>query len=98
MSTQNKTMAIKARVANHLRKSIYKKNYEDLSLPERESLFKELFEMGKEMHKELSAYKQKRKDKKVIQDARVARGYKPKQKTSKQQWKQMQHVLNQGFM
>jgi hypothetical protein len=49
------------------------------------------------MHKELSAYKQKRKDKKAIQEARVARGYKPKVKTTKAQWEQMHQVLAKGI-
>ncbi len=97
MPTQNKTMAIKARVANHLRKSIYKKEYDEITVPEKLTLLRELFDMGKEMHKELSAYKQKRKDKKAIQEARVARGYKPKVKTTKAQWEQMHQVLAKGI-
>lgn len=61
--TQLKTLAMKAKLANHIRKTIYKKNWTDLTPDQKEGMLMQIFIMGKEMHSELNNFKQKRKDK-----------------------------------
>lgn len=58
-----KTMAIKVRLANHIRKSLYlKKRLEDFSESKKVEFFNEVHAMYLQMHQELNAYKRKRKD------------------------------------
>jgi hypothetical protein len=79
--TQTKTMAMKARVANFIRKALYKKPI-DISEKEKLILFEQIYNLNRDMHWELLAYKAKRKEKARIQKLRSERGYKPKKKTS----------------
>lgn len=77
-----KTTAIKARIANHIRKTLYKKHLPNISDKEKLQIFDEIFGINLQMHWELNAYKAKRKVKAAIHAERVKRGYKPKKKTS----------------
>lgn len=78
--TQNKTMAIKARMANAIRVALYKKPI-DISDKEKLALFEQIYNLNRDMHWELLAYKSKRKRKAAIQKLREERGYKKKKKT-----------------
>jgi hypothetical protein len=76
------TLSIKAKLANHIRKTLYaKKRLEQFSQDEKTAFFNEVYGMYLEMHSELNAYKSKRKYKKQIHEARVKRGYNFKKKT-----------------
>lgn len=67
-----KTMAIKARLANHIRKTLYKKHLLSLSDSEKIAMMDQIFGLNLEMHWELNAYKQKRKDKAELLKKRLA--------------------------
>lgn len=67
-----KTMSIKARVANYIRKTFYKKKWEDLKLGERDQILKQIFDLNHEAHWELNAYKSKRRDKAELLKTRLA--------------------------
>lgn len=78
-----KTLAIKARLANHIRKTLYnKKRLEQFSVSEKEEFFNDVWAKYLDMHSELNDYKAKRKAKKAVQIQREKRGYRPKKKTS----------------
>lgn len=78
-----KTLAIKATLANHIRKTLYnKKRLEQFSQEEKVAFFNDVWARYLDMHAELNAYKQKRKDKRHIHEERVKRGYNFKKKTS----------------
>lgn len=66
-----KTMAIKAKVANYIRKTFYKKRWEDLKIGERDQILKEIFDLNHLMHWELISYKQKRQDKTALYQKRL---------------------------
>lgn len=90
-----KTLAIKARLANTIRKLIYPyvkggKTLSELTESELSALGSTAFEVGKAMHQELNAYKAKRKFKASVAQEREKRGYKRKQKTSKAEWEAKQ--------
>lgn len=78
----SQTLAIKARIANHIRKTLYKRKWEELKTGERDQILLEIFSLNLQVHWELNAYKAKRKAKAKIQKEREARGYKTKRKTS----------------
>lgn len=102
-SVANKTMAIKARVYNIIRTDLYKKIIKEttytkyrkikaLTDKDKLELFEKWFLLNQEAHKELNNYKEKRKYKSKIQKERVARGVKPKRKTSKREYEIMQDI------
>ena len=91
MSTGIKTLAIKARLANHIRKTFYKRKWEDLKTGERDQILKEIFDLNHAMHWELNSYKDKRRKKATIHKARVERGYNFKKKTSLKKYKESQN-------
>lgn len=81
-----KTMAIKARVYNFIRKSLHKKRLEDFNDSQKIQFFDQLFPLNHEAHWELHSYKKKRQRKAAIHKARVERGYRFKKHTSKAQY------------
>ena len=66
------TLAIKARLANHIRKTLYKKRWENLKTEERDQILFDIFQMNKDMHWELNEYKDKRKAKRELLKKRQA--------------------------
>lgn len=58
-----KTMAMKAKLANYIRKTLYKKHLTALSGADKVAIFDQIFGLNLQMHSELNAYKRKRKDK-----------------------------------
>ena len=78
-----KTMAMKAKVANYIRKSLYKKRLEQISSTDKITIFDTIFQMNHEMHYELKAYKQKRETKAERDRLRIERGWKAKIKSPK---------------
>ena len=70
---QLKTMAMKCRIANLIRKEIYKKRIEDFKSEDKQKLFDTIFEEAKKMHNELRDYKHKRRIKARIQKMREER-------------------------
>lgn len=86
MSTGTKTLAMKARVYNQIRTTLYKRNIESFSPEEKQRVFDTIFGLNAETHWELNAYKQKRRAAKALYEERVARGYKFKKKTKKQDY------------
>ena len=66
------TLAIKARLANHIRKTLYKKKWENMSPGEIETIFDEIFKLNHQMHWELNEYKAKRKAKRELRKKREA--------------------------
>lgn len=88
INTALKTLAMKARVYNYIRTTLYKYkgNIAKISDKEKIEIFDTIFGMNNATHWELLAYKEKRKDAKKLYEARVARGYKFKKKTSKEQY------------
>lgn len=70
--SNTKTLAIKARLANHIRKTLYKKHLPVLSEAEKLAIFDQIFGLNLQMHWELNAYKQKRKDKAELLKRRQA--------------------------
>lgn len=104
MSVSHKTLSIKARVYNQIRKDLYKKTNEDIIYnklrglefitdEQKIELFNKWFDLNKEAHNELNEYKKKRKYKKTIQEDRIKRGVTPKVKMSKEQYQQLQHAI-----
>ncbi len=67
-----KTMAIKARVYNFIRKSLYNQYLENISEKTKIELFDKIFGLNKEAHWELIRYKQKRQDKSELLKQRLA--------------------------
>jgi len=65
-------MAMKARLANHIRKTLYKKHLSNLSDEQKIAMFDQIFGMNLQMHWELNAFKQKRKDKAALLKKRLA--------------------------
>lgn len=86
MSVALKTLSMKARVYNQIRTKLYKKRIEDFSPEEKQKMFDEIFGLNLQTHWELNAYKQKRRDRKALYEARVKRGYKFKKKVSKEDY------------
>ena len=84
---QLKTMAMKARVANFIRKELYKARLDQISKERKIELFDQIFQMNHAMHYELLAYKNKRKEKAYIHAERIKRGKLPKKKVSLEQHK-----------
>lgn len=82
-----KTMAIKARLSNLLRKTFYKRTETDFTAEEKLTLFDAILSETQEMHFELNMYKSKRKSKRFVEQQRALRGFKPKNKTTLEQWK-----------
>lgn len=72
MSVQLKTMAIKSRLANHIRKTLYKKKIDKISNEDKVKLFDEIFQLNNVMHWELKDYKEKRRDKARLLQQRLA--------------------------
>lgn len=73
MKANTTTLAIKARMANYIRKSLYgRERIENFSEQEKNEFLKSIFNMYLEMHNELNAYKQKRKDKAALLAKRKA--------------------------
>jgi hypothetical protein len=66
-------MAMKCRVANIIRKEIYKKKIEDFTDKQKIDFFDEIYIEAKKMHYELQAYKSKRQKKAEIQRLREER-------------------------
>lgn len=81
-----KTLAMKARVANFIRKELYKEKLENISKDEKIAFFDKVFEMNLTMHNDLRAYKWKREWKADIEKEREKRGYKRKKRTTKQEY------------
>lgn len=67
-----KTLAMKAKLANHIRKTLYKKHLTALSEAEKLAIFDQIFGLNLQMHSELNAYKRKRKDKAELLKKRQA--------------------------
>lgn len=84
-SVSLKTMAIKARVYNKIRTSLYKKRLDQISPQDKIKLFDEWFNENYLAHWELNDYKKKRQDKAALYKARVERGYKFKKKQTKEE-------------
>lgn len=80
------TLAIKARLANKVRTLLYKKPI-DISDKEKLELFQQIYDLNRDVHWELVDYKRKRRRKARIQAERLARGYKPKKKTTLEEYK-----------
>lgn len=76
-----KTMAMKARVANFIRKELYKAHLDQITKERKIEVFDKLFKLNHDMHYELKAYKWKREVKAERDRLRVERGWKPKIKT-----------------
>lgn len=89
MSTQLKTLAMKARVYNKIRTFLYKQHLDKIPQKTKIEFFDEIFKMNHETHWELIAYKKKRKRKAKLHAERVARGYNFKKKTSKAEYEKM---------
>lgn len=82
----SKTLAIKAKLTNKIRTTLYKKKLSDISPEDKVKIFDEIFSLNREIHNELNDYKWKRKYKAAIHKARLERGYKWKKKTSKKDY------------
>lgn len=63
-------MAMKARVANFIRTSLFNKKLENITETEKLELFNQIFEANKLMHEELNNYKSKRQYKAHIEELR----------------------------
>lgn len=81
-----KTLAMKARLANYIRKTLYKRKLDAIPDVDKIEIFDQIHSLNLLMHWELRDYKAKRKTKAKIQKLREARGYKPKKKTSKAEY------------
>lgn len=93
---QNPTTAIKAKFSNEVHKLLepniniksrqrwqHSQKYK-LTDAQKIELFDKIVELHKECSKELTSYQYDRREKRRVQKARVARGWKPKKKTSKE--------------
>lgn len=72
MSTQLKTMAMKARVYNKIRTFLYKKQLDKITDKEKIEFFDEIYKENIITHWELINYKRKRQDKKELLQIRLA--------------------------
>lgn len=72
MSVELKTLAMKARTYNKIRKALYKKRLEGFTVDEKVKFFNEIFEENHITHWELINYKQKRRDKRDLLERRKA--------------------------
>lgn len=88
MTPNTKTLAMKARVYNKIRKDFYKKRLESFSVSDKVKYFDELFSINLATHWELKSYARQRKE-----QARIKRGRKPRKKTSKEEWENMKKDL-----
>ncbi len=105
MSTQQKTMAIKARVANSLRKEFHdlqvSKTFRGISKREKENIkddkkieiFDKIWDEVVDMHTELCKFKVKRREKRKVEEERIKRGVKSKKKTSKEEYLKRIHPV-----
>lgn len=73
INTSLKTMGIKARVTNIIRKDIYLTRVEDFSEKAKVALFNKWFQVAKEVHNELNTYKAKRKYKAKVEKQRLSK-------------------------
>lgn len=98
MSVQIKTMAMKARVANLIRKRMSDlsakkwfdktygfRNFDDITREQKIQFFDEMYTEVKLMDSQLINYKKDRRYKKRIHEERVKRGYNFKKKMSKEE-------------
>jgi len=65
-NVSRKTLAIKARVYNHIRTALYRKRLDQITDQEKIAFFDQVFQLNNEAHWELNDYKQKRKQKAKI--------------------------------
>lgn len=72
MTPNKTTLAIKARLANKLRKYFYKAQLEKFTQEAKIDLFNQLFQDVSIMHWELNDYKAKRKEKAELKKKRLA--------------------------
>lgn len=72
MKANTTTLAMKAKLANHIRKTLYKKHLPTLSEKEKLQIFDQIFGLNLQMHSELNAYKSKRKEKAALRKKREA--------------------------
>lgn len=70
MTPNKTTLAIKARLANKLRKYFYKSQLEKFTQEAKIDLFNQLFQDVSTMHWELNDYKAKRKEKSALKKKR----------------------------
>lgn len=70
MKANTTTLAMKAKVANYIRKTLYKKHLQTLSDKEKIAIFDQIFGLNLQMHSELNAYKNKRKEKAALRKKR----------------------------
>src|SRR5688572_30470006 len=88
------TLAIKARMANYIRKTLYSKDKaKEFTDDDAAKFIAEIYSRYLEMHSELNDYKAKRKHKAKIKAEREKRGYKPKKKTSKMDYMKAQQIV-----
>lgn len=78
-----KTLAMKARLANYIRKTLYKRKVDAIPDIDKVEIFNQIHALNLLMHWELMDYKSKRKAKARINKLRKERGWKPKHKVSK---------------
>jgi hypothetical protein len=84
-----KTMAMKSRAYNQIKVLFDEKHANSKLSPEKK--LELIAQAMNESRWELRFYKQKREGKAKIQEAREKRGWKPKKKTTKAQWEEMQN-------
>ena len=82
-----KTMMIKSKAANQIKRYFNKKD--DFFKLTNEEKFQAIEKLVNEMYWDLRFYKNKRKEKTRIEKLRQERGYKPKKKTSKEEYEKM---------
>ena len=95
---QNPTTAIKAKFSNEVHRLLepnidvktrarwqYRQKYQ-LTDAQKVALFDQIVELHKECSKELTSYQYDRRKKRRVQKARIARGWKPKKHTSKEEY------------
>lgn len=66
------SLAMKATLANYIRKTLYKKRIEQIPDSEKLQIFEEIFSRNLAMHWELNRYKDKRKDRAALLKQRLA--------------------------
>lgn len=86
INTALKTMGIKARVYNQIRKDLYKLRLENITPQQKHLFFDQWFSLNQAAHNELNDYKAKRKAKAIINSLRIANGKLPKKKITKQEY------------
>jgi len=95
---QNPTTAIKAKFSNEVHKLLepninvktrnrwqHSQKYK-LTEAQKLELFDKIVELHKECSKELTSYQYDKREKRRVHKARIARGWKPKKKTSKEDY------------